>query len=129
MLLLLYFMGHRDHCARDFHKGKNTSRKGSLEAILVGAHSLRSGPPCTWLTCQNILYVISFSRNLRGRSMAYYKLLPQCGLPTTLFLTQVSPHTHDSSLNQPINHSIYFGHSCVEWFMLWIHWGLNFYSK
>ena len=108
----------------------NIRRKGTLGDVWASAHhSLISGPKEPGSLA--IYSVHSPSFKTRGRSIlrtlvSTTNLLPQHGVPSTLFLTHITPpETH--FLSESTDRSLTL--SIAEPFVVWNSWGVNFYSR
>lgn len=120
----------RENAEDRSQKSMNTRRKGILGDLWASAHhSLISGPKEPGSL--TIYSVHSPSFKTRGRSIlrtlvSTTNLLPQHGVPSTLFLTHITPpETH--FLSKSTDQSLIW--SIAEPFVVWNSWGVNFYSR
>ena len=120
----------RENAEDRSQKSMNIRRKGTLGDVWASAHhSLISGPKEPGSLA--IYSVHSPSFKTRGRSIlrtlvSTTNLLPQHGVPSTLFLTHITPpETH--FLSESTDRSLTL--SIAEPFVVWNSWGVNFYSR
>lgn len=128
--LLEQLMREGENAQDRSQKNMNTKRKGTLRGLGASAYrSLTSGPEGP--DSLNIYSVHSPSFKTRGRSILQTlvnttNLLPQHEVPSTLFLTHITPpETH--FLSKSTDKSLAL--SIAEPFVVWNSWSLNLYSR